>query len=199
MDNSTNQELNRMTVRHRLFVVVITSFLGISGTALSAQADTETENSALLEQTQSETETDSQLDVEPVMDQLTKQYLQELSKEAFKEYMLNMDQYGKNDKDTLLLEYQRRCSDDSKDSSADLCPDDIEPTFGNAERDSERVEEVPDMPQLVEESVQVRSTVRANGNAEILIGRDPRTKSNKNGSDMGKSSWQKKPKKNRYV
>ena len=181
MDNSTNQELHRMTVKHRLFGVVITTFLGFSTYVLVAEEVVDIDNSTTLNQTNSDTETDSDLDAEPVKDQLTKKLLQELSKEEFKEYMLNMDQYSKNDRNALLLEYQRRCSDDSKDSSTDLCPDDIEPTFGNTDRDSGQgqVEDDQPMPQLIEQRVEVGSTVRANSNSESVVESDPRIKNNK--------------------
>ena len=179
MDNSTNQELHRMTVKHRLFGVVITTFLGFSTYVLVAEEVVDIDNSTTLNQTNSDTETDSDLDAEPVKDQLTKKLLQELSKEEFKEYMLNMDQYSKNDRNALLLEYQRRCSDDSKDSSTDLCPDDIEPTFGNTDRDSGKVEDDQPMPQLIEQKIEVGSTVRANSNSESVVESDPRIKNNK--------------------
>ena len=179
MDNSTNQELHRMTVKHRLFGVVITTFLGFSTYVLVAEEVVDIDNSTTLNQTHSDTETDSDLDAEPVKDQLTKKLLQELSKEEFKEYMLNMDQYSKNDRNALLLEYQRRCSDDSKDSSTDLCPDDIEPTFGNTDRDSGKVEDDQPMPQLIEQKIEVGSTVRANSNSESVVESDPRIKNNK--------------------
>lgn len=200
MDRSTNQETHRMTVKHRLFGVVITTFLGFSAHVLSAQEVVDADNSTTTEETTLATETDNDLDAEPNKDPFTKTYLQALSKEDFKEYMLNMDVYSKADQDALCMEYQRRCSDDSKDYSADLCPDDIEPRFGNADRDSDQVEnkqDVPqsqEMPQLIEENVQVGSTVRANGDAYIVIEGDPRANKEKSDQKNGKASWRNKPK-----
>lgn len=151
-----------MTVRHRLFGVVISTLLGLSACVLSAQEAADTDNSATPDQTNSATETESDLNAEPVADQFTKEFLQELSKEKFKEYMLNIDEYSNNDQMELRTEYQRRCSDDSKDSSSDLCPNDLESTFGNTERDSDQIDQDLDqtddeqtMPKLEEESIGV--------------------------------------------
>ena len=202
MDKSTSQELNRMTVNHRLFGVVIITFLGCSALMLSAQEEVvDTDASTSTVPSTNANETNGDLDVEPNQDQFTKTYLQALSKEDFKAYMLNMDQYSKNDQDALCLEYQRRCSDDSKDYSSDLCPDDIEPTFGTADRDSDQVEDESDveesqtMPQLIEQTVQVGSTVRANNDAEQVFERDPRIDNEKSERKNGRTSWRNKPKK----
>ena len=198
MDKSTSQEQNRMTLKHRFFGVVLTTFLGCSALVLSAQEEVvDTDGSTSTHQSTNETDTTGDLDVEPIQDQLTKTYLQALSKQDFKEFMLNMDQYSKNDQDALCLEYQRRCSDDSKDYSSDLCPDDIEPTFGTADEveDDADAEESQDMPKLVEQTVQVGSTVRANSESEKVIERDPRLNNEKSEQKNGRSSWRNKPKK----
>ena len=180
MDNATNQEPNHMTVRHRLYGVVISTFLGFSAFALSAQETADTDQSATLDQTASATETDSKLNAEPTADQFTKTFLQELSKEKFKEYMLNIDDYSKTDQMELRTEYQRRCSDDSKDSSSDLCPNDLESTFGNTERASDQIDAEADqsddeqtMPELEEETID-SLYARPNKNTENIS--DPRNK-----------------------
>lgn len=194
MDHSTNQELNRMTVRHRLFGVVISTILGLSAYVLSAQEVDETSESSTRDQTTTSAETDSEQNASPVEDQLTKEFLQKLSKDEFKEYMLmlDLDQYSANDQRLIRMEYQRRCSDDSKESSLDLCPDDIEPSWGNTARDSDEVvqdsdevvqdsdeldqetdesEQTPSMPELEEQSVEV---LYAQPNEKTGNAKDPR-------------------------
>ena len=196
MDHSTNQELNRMTVRHRLFGVVISTILGFSAYALTAQEADETSDSSTRDQTTTSTETDSEQNAAPVEDQLTKEFLQKLSKDEFKEYMLmlDLDQYSANDQRLIRMEYQRRCSDDSKESSSDLCPDDIEPSWGNATPDSDEIvqesEEVPQdsdevdqetdesekMPELEEKAVEL---LYAQPNEKTGNAKDPRRNNDK--------------------
>ena len=195
MENSTNQELHRMTVRRQFYGVVITTFLGFSTYVLAADEAVDTDDPSTQDQSSEETAPDQELAVEPIQDQLSKNFLQELSKEEFKEYMLNWDEYSKNDQNALLLEYQRRCSDDSKDSSADLCPDDIEPTFGITDQESDSETDEQTMPQLVEQSVPARTTVRSNNIGEPSIERDPRIKNSKNKKNTKLPSWQNKPEK----
>ncbi|MCY3541722.1 MAG: hypothetical protein OXH31_07425 [Gammaproteobacteria bacterium] len=178
MDNSTNQELNRMTVRHRLFSVVISTLFGFSAFVLTAQDVDETEDSSSVDQITTTSDASDVLDAEPFEDQFTKEFLEELSKEEFTAYILEGHKYSKNDQDALLQEYQRRCSDDSTDSSSDLCPDEIEPNWGDTEQiaeetelNSDESEEEGQIPKLEEETVEVR-VARPNESTENVA--DPR-------------------------
>lgn len=196
MDNSTNQELNRMTGRHRLFGAVISTFLGLSAFVLTAQDADQNSESTTLDQTTNSTDAESEQNEDPVEDQLTKQFLQEQTKEEFKEFMLNLDQYSVNDQSLIRMEFARRCSDASKDSSADICPDDIEPTWGNAERDSEQIDSSSDesedqlqMPTLQEQPIGVLygQTNEKTGNVK-----DPRRNNSKPAGRGNDKTWRNK-------
>ena len=196
MDKSTNQELNRMTVRHRLFGVVISTLLGFSAYALTAQEGDEADDSASIDKTTAPSETDREQNAEPVEDQLTKEILQEQTKDEFKEYMLNLDQYSANDQKLIRMEYQRRCSDESKKSVSDLCPD-VYFTWGDTERDETEIDSVEEesddeqsMPELEETPVETL-VAHPNENTENVT--DPRRNNkpsgNKNADD---AAWRSK-------
>lgn len=183
MDNSTNQELNRMTGRHRLFGVVISTFLGLSAYVLTAQEADQSDESTTSVQSAASTESESEQNESPVEDQLTKHILQKQSKEEFKEFMLNLDQYSVNDQCLIRMEFARRCSDASKDSSPEICPDDIEPTWGNAERDSNQTDsntdESEDQPQMPELHVEKIGVLYGQTNEKTGNVIDPRRNNNK--------------------
>ncbi|MYC25327.1 MAG: hypothetical protein F4X56_05345 [Gammaproteobacteria bacterium] len=167
-----------MTVRHRLFSVVISTLFGFSAFVLTAQDVDETEDSSSVDQITTTSDASDVLDAEPFEDQFTKEFLEELSKEEFTAYILEGHKYSKNDQDALLQEYQRRCSDDSTDSSSDLCPDEIEPNWGDTEQiaeetelNSDESEEEGQIPKLEEETVEVR-VARPNESTENVA--DPR-------------------------
>ena len=190
MEKSTNQELHRMIVRHRLLGVVISTLLGFSVCVLSAQEIDETDESTLVDHTTTTADSSNDVESEPIEDQFTREFLEELTKDEFSKYMTQkLDQYSKNDQDALYNEYLRRCSDASRSSSSDLCPD-IEPTWDNIEQDlAETEQEAEDtdddqsMPELEEDPVGVR-VARPNESTQNVT--DPRRNNkpteNKNGS-----------------
>ena len=185
-----------MTARHRLFGVVISTILGLSAYVLTAQEVDETDDSSTIDNTTAATETDSEQNTEPVEDQLTKEILQEQTKDEFKEYMLNLDQYSANDQKLIRMEYQRRCSDESKKSLSDLCPD-VYFSWGDTERDSNEFDldsEESDTEQAIPELEETRVGVlaaRPNESTENVT--DPRrnnkSSENKNGTDQ---AWRSK-------
>ena len=178
MDNSTNQGLNRMTVRHRLFGAVVSTLIGLSAYVLTAQEVDETDDSSTDDQATTVSDVNDAADAASIEDQFTKEFLEELSKEEFTQYVLNGHKYSKNDQDALLEEYQRRCSDESTASSSDLCPDDIEPNWGDTDQIAEKTElesdesdEEHQIPELQEETVEVRVAPPNEGTENLA---DPR-------------------------
>lgn len=178
-----------MTVRHRLFGTVVSTLIGLSAYALTAQEVDETDESASIDQATSSSEVESEQNTAPVEDQLTKEFLQKQTKDEFTEYMLNLEQYSANDQNLIKKEYARRCADESDDSSSDLCPD-VYFSWGDVERDEDQIE--PDfeksdaeqsMPKLEETSIGVR-VAEPNESTENVT--DPRRNNkpsdNKNGS-----------------
>lgn len=167
-----------MTVRHRLFGAVVSTLIGLSAYVLTAQEVDETDDSSTVDQVTTVSDANDAVDATSIEDQFTKEFLEELSKEEFTQYILNGHKYSKNDQDALLEEYQRRCSDESTASSSDLCPDDIEPNWGDTEQiaeetelDSDESEEQHQIPELQEERVEVRVAPPNEGTENLA---DPR-------------------------
>jgi len=189
VDNSTNQGLNRMTVRHRLFGAVVSTLIGLSAYVLAAQEVDETDESTSIDQATTSSDVESEQNSELVEDQLTKEFLQEQTKDEFTEYMLNLEQYSANDQNLIKKEYARRCADESDESSSDLCPDvyyswgDVESVEDQIEPDLEDSDDEQSMPRLEETSVEVR-VAELNESTENVT--DPRRNNkpsdNKNGS-----------------